>query len=436
MKNGKPSRHSTISRFHRRFRFKYKYFYFLNHKAILFANTIENRDGSEACVWHDSPQMHLYIEDMHKVSNRLFLTSSEEKFNLPTRKEYEMNKDVKLGKFELQKVVTLTELKDKTNALEEADYTDRVSINGELHFFQFKFIPPETEVSKFVMTKGAFYLEQTNSGIKPRKIETRTTKILDSAKSAVEIRTRIDAFFNKLDVFREEGIENPKRGMLIHSGPGVGKTTIITKIMNEYVQEHNTCALVWPSDIVHPDDMQEFLGSDCDWSGIDRFILVIEDLGGGSDIWGAQHQKTPAALLNFLDGIEAVFKKPTYIIATTNNADAFQSNLNSRPGRFDVVLGLPPPSKEDRLNLLKFFAKDRWNFSKSEENELARLTEGFSAAHLKEVYLRSRIDDKTMFETADEIKKHIDKIKSNVGLSTEKKGSGPVGFGGGSWDEE
>ncbi len=343
--------------------------------------------------------------------------------------------DMKLGKFELQKIVTLTELKNKTAFLDEADYTDRLSIDGEVNFFQFKFIPPDSEASKFIMTKGSFYLEQTNNGIKPRKIETRQTKILDSANSAVEIRKRIDAFFNKLDVYREEGIENPKRGMLVHSGPGVGKTTIITKVMNEYVEEHNTCVLVWPSDTVHPDDVQEFLGSDCDWSGIDRFLLVIEDLGGGSDIWGAQHQKTPAALLNFLDGIEAVFKKPTFIISTTNNADAFQDNLISRPGRFDVVLGLPAPSKEDRLNLLKFFCKNKWEFSTADENELAKLTEGFSAAHLKEVYLRSRIDDKTMFETAREIKKHIDKIKSS-GLSTDKKAVASVGFGGASWDEE
>ncbi len=342
----------------------------------------------------------------------------------------------KTGKFELKKIVTLKELKDKTGFLDEADFTDRALINGEVNFFQFNFIPPDSVESKFVMTKGSFYIEQTQAGIKPRKIETRNTKILDSANSAVEIRKRIDSFFNKLDVYKEEGIENPKRAMLVHSGPGVGKTTIITKVINEYIEEHNTCVLVWPSDAVHPDDVQEFLGSDCDWSGIDRFILVIEDLGGGSDLWGTQHQKTPAALLNFLDGIESVFKKPTFIISTTNNADAFQDNLVSRPGRFDVVLGLPPPSAEDRLNLLKFFCKTKWDFSKKEESELVKLTVGFSAAHLKEVYLRSRIDDKSMFETALEIKKHIDKLKSNTGLSTDKKGGSPVGFGGAMWDEE
>lgn len=346
-----------------------------------------------------------------------------------------MDKNLKFGKFELQKVVTLTELKNKTATLDEADYTDRLSIDGEVNFFQFKFIPAENQASKFVMEKGSFYLEQTNAGIKPRKIETRATRILDSANAAVEIRKRIDSFFNKLDVYKEEGIENPKRSMLIHSGPGVGKTTVISKVMNEYVQEFNTCVLVWPTDTVHPDDVQEFLGGECDWSGIDRFLLVMEDLGGGSDIWGSQQQKSPAALLNILDGIEAVFKKPTFIISTTNNPDAFQDNIISRPGRFDIVLGLPSPSKRDRINLLKFFAKDRWNFSEKEEDEIGKLTEGFSAAHLKEVYLRHRIDDKTMFETALEIKKHIDKIKS-TGLSTDKKGGSSVGFGGRDWDEE
>lgn len=341
-----------------------------------------------------------------------------------------MEKQRQLGKFELQKIVTLTELKNKTSALEEADYTDRASINGETTFFQFKFIPPDHQESKFVMTKGAFYLENTNSGLKPRKIETKQTNILNNTNAATEIRKRIDAFFNKLDVFREEGIENPKRGMLVHSGPGVGKTTTITKVMNEYVQENNTCVLVWPSDTVHPDDVQEFLGSECDWSGIDRFLLVIEDLGGGSDIWGTQHQKTPAALLNFLDGIEAVFKKPTFIIATTNNASAFSSNIISRPGRFDVVLGLPSPSAEERMDLLKFFCKDKFVINDKDDAKLRKLTDGFSAAHLKEVYIRARIDEKTLIETATEIKKHIDKISSQKGLDPEQaEASQSLGFG-------
>jgi len=341
------------------------------------------------------------------------------------------NNDFKLGKFELKKVVSLKDLVDNKDYLEEADYTDRTNIDGQLHFCQFNFIPPKEETAKFIMTKGAFYLETTSAGIKPRKIDTKNNKILDSAKSAKEIRTRIDAFFNKLHVYQEEGILNPKRGMLIHSAPGVGKTTIISKVIREYAEEHNTCALIWPSDTVHADDVQEFLGSECDWSGIDRFLLIIEDLGGGSDPWGTQNRSaSSASILNFLDGIESVFKKPTFIISTTNNAASMQDNIISRPGRFDVVLGLSPPSGEERINLLKFFCADKISISTSEERELKSITKGFSAAHLKEVYLRARIDDKTLIETATEIKKHIDKINSSSGLTPEEdENLGKVGFG-------
>jgi len=413
----------------------YKYGFRLNREQIRFNHVLETRWGGNYACYDFYKGMDSRIHDLQNNCFELFLTSALEQHNVPTRRNTMNEKDVKVGKFQLERTVTLKELQNGSKQLEEADYTDRVTVDGELSFLQFKFIPPEYAASKFVMTKGAFYLEMTNSGIKPRKIELRQTKILDSANSAVEIRKRIDFFFNKLDVYKEEGIENPKRGMLVHSAPGVGKTTIISKVISEYVEAHNTCALVWPSDTVHADDVQEFLGSECDWSGIDRFILTIEDLGGGSNIWGHQEAKSPAALLNFLDGIESVFKKPTFIISTTNNADAFQDNLISRPGRFDIVLGLSGPSKEDRLNLLKFFARDRWDMTPEQEREIVKLTDGFSAAHLKEVYLRSRIDDKTMFETAEEIKKHIEKIKSAKGLSMEKKGAGSVGFGG-QWDEE
>ncbi len=331
-----------------------------------------------------------------------------------------------IGTFKVKKKVKWSDLEAEKDFLEEADFTDKAIIDGELHFLQFKFNAPKT-TRTFAMERGVFHIEATNAGLKPRKIEIKSGNILENTRAVTEIRTRIDAFFNKLDVYREEGIENPKRGMLVHSAAGVGKTVCISRVANDYVKDHNTCVFVWPSDAIHPDDFQEFLGSQCDWSGIDRFLLIIEDLGGGSDIWGSQQQKTPASLLNFLDGIESVFKKPSFLIATSNNADAFQSNIISRPGRFDVVIGLPLPDAQERMSLLKFFAKDRWNFDVHEEKELSVLTHGFAAAHLKEVYLRSRIDDKTMFETAIEIKAHIAQIKK--GLSVDKKPSGSLGFG-------
>ncbi len=331
------------------------------------------------------------------------------------------------GKFKWKKTVKLSDLEKGVDFLEEADFTDKAVIGGELTFYQFAYA--ETKVTKtFKMERGVFHIEATNAGLKPRKIDIKSGSILENTNAVTQIRTRIDAFFNKLDVYREEGIENPKRGMLVHSAAGVGKTVCISRVAADYVRDHNTCVMVWPSDAIHPDDFQEFLGSQCDWSGIERFLLIIEDLGGGSDIWGSQQQKTPASLLNFLDGIETVFKKPSFLIATSNNADSFQSNIISRPGRFDVVIGLPLPSMDERLSLLKFFAKDRWKFTQIEERELGALTTGFAAAHLKEVYLRSRIDDKTMFQTAQEIKEHIAQIKK--GLSLDKAKTNSLGFGG------
>ncbi len=332
------------------------------------------------------------------------------------------------GTFTLKKKVKISDLESQKDTLDEADFTDKAIIDGELHFFQFKYNAPAVAKRSFKMERGVFHIEATNSGLKPRKIDVKTGSFMENTRAVTEIRTRIDAFFNKLDIYKEEGIDNPKRGMLVHSAAGVGKTVCISRVSADYVKDHNTCVMVWPSDAIHPDDFQEFLGSQCDWSEIDRFLLVIEDLGGGSDIWGSQQQKTPASLLNFLDGIESVFKKPSFLIATSNNADSFQSNIISRPGRFDVVLGLPLPDALERLSLLKFFAKDRWKFTPQEEKELAKLSEGFAAAHLKEVYLRSRLDDKTMFETALEIKQHIAQIRK--GLSLDKKSSGSVGFGG------
>lgn len=317
-----------------------------------------------------------------------------------------------------------------------ADYTfiQEGSKDTEPAIYQCDLIEEEdVKTITFEMKPGIFKLEATPVGIQASPVTTQKVDFLETSKTYEEILKQVDAFFRNLHVYKKLGIEQPRRAALLHSVPGAGKSSTIARVSEYYSKEKKTCVLIWPSDGVRPDDLGAFLAKNVDWTGVDHLILILEDIGGGQDIYGSQHSKIPASLLNFLDGIDNVFFKPTFIIGTTNNPDALLDSLTSRPGRFDAVIEITTPNASDRIKFLRFFAKEDYPYEigSDAEKELAKLTEGFSIAHLKEVFIRAMVLEKTMLQTANELKIHVKKVKTGL----TKQAPGSVGFGGVDFDD-
>ncbi len=330
--------------------------------------------------------------------------------------------------FQFARKVTLKDF-EAGRPIHSADYTF-IQEGSEPAIYQCDLVEEEEkEDYSFKMKPGIFKIEPTPAGLRANSIQTQKVEFLETSKTYEEITKQINAFFNNLHVYAKLGIKYPKRGALLHSAPGLGKTSAISRLCESYVQDMNACILVWGSDVVRPDDLESWLSKRCDWSGVDKLILIVEDIGGGQDVYGSQHSKIPASLLNFLDGINSPFLKPTFIVATTNNPDALLDSLTSRPGRFDAVIELKTPSRKDRIRFLKFFAKDDYKLNEEDESTIGKLTEGFSIAHLKEVFFRAMLLQKTMLQTAEEIKAHIKKVSG--GKLASKHDGGSVGFGSG-----
>jgi SpoVK/Ycf46/Vps4 family AAA+-type ATPase len=330
------------------------------------------------------------------------------------KKTFKFARKVKLKEFE------------EGSPIFSADYTFIQENGDDPAIYQCDLIEePEAKSITFEMKPGIFKIEPSPMGLQATSIETQKVDFLETSKTYEEIIRQIDAFFKNLHVYAKLGIKHPRRGALIHSVPGAGKSSTIARVSELYAKERKACVLVWPSDAVRPDDLEAFLTKNSDWTNVDKLILIIEDIGGGQDIYGSQHTKVPASLLNFLDGINDVFQKPTFIIATTNNPDALLDSLTSRPGRFDAVIEIKTPNAVDRIRFLKFFAKEDYTLNGFEEKEMEKLTDGFSVAHLKEIYFRAMLLEKPLLEAASEIKSHIRKVKEGL----TKKPTGSVGFG-------
>jgi SpoVK/Ycf46/Vps4 family AAA+-type ATPase len=134
-------------------------------------------------------------------------------------------------------------------------------------------------------------------------------------------------------------------------------------------------------------------------------VLVIEDIGGGERESHRSNSAVDSGLLNLLDGVGVIFRLPTFVIATTNHPENLLASLADRPGRFDLMMKLQPPSHEEKIKLMQFICKR--DLTEDEKQCIgSKGTENFSIAHLEEIAVRAELHDKTHAEVVRELIDH------------------------------
>ncbi|HEY0755067.1 MAG TPA: ATP-binding protein [Ktedonobacteraceae bacterium] len=194
------------------------------------------------------------------------------------------------------------------------------------------------------------------------------------------IRTDLQQFFAARALYEEYGVPW-KRGILFVGPPGNGKTHAVKAIIN---------ALTQPCLYVKSFRTQHNTDDDNIRQVFDRArktapcILVLEDLDA------LLNNENRSFFLNELDGFAA--NAGIVTLATTNHPERLDPAILDRPSRFDRKYPFNLPEAVERLAYLKL-----WNSSLKaalqldEEGvaSLGELTEGFSFAYLKELFLSS-----------------------------------------------
>lgn len=295
------------------------------------------------------------------------------------------------GKFILKKK---TAFKDMASGSEnELPESDLCFQDGE-HVYQYKFEKPEDERA-FEIRPGSYVFTKTMSGLDLRKIEFKERILLETVTNTSRIMAEATKFFSRLDVY-EKLKRLKKRGVLLYSNPGMGKTSAIEKVCANLIKEdEGTVVVVWPTSEIDADEIARLLSSNSKYSAeCTRMILIIEDIGGGEREGHPSRSGVDSGLLNLLDGVGVVFELPTFIIATTNHPENLLASLADRPGRFDLMMKLVPPSHDEKIALMEFISKR--DLSDAEKACLGvKGTENFSVAHLEEIAVRAELDDKT-----------------------------------------
>jgi transitional endoplasmic reticulum ATPase len=322
-----------------------------------------------------------------------------------------------MGYFKIKSRKVLGELPEGT-VIEESDYS---TLTPDGVFVQMEYFEEdENAVAKYEVKPGIFSIANQRNTLVLLRTEFVNDRILETLVQTKDVTDKIDCFFRNLHVYKEEGIEIPKRGILLYGPPGGGKTTIINKVANEYAKDGKTAVVVWTTDKFESHTVKDFIKR-FDYVGVEKLILIVEDIGG-TEIEQAR-MRSDSSLLSLLDNKEKTFRTPVLILATTNYPENFMGNLTNRPERFDDKIKLSVPGSDARESLLKFFGKGR------EDEDAIKLirskkADGFTPAHIKEVIIRSRIYEKSMVQVINEMFKEIEIFTKNF---SEAKSVG-IGF--------
>jgi len=277
--------------------------------------------------------------------------------------------------------------------------------------FQFKFEEPKEDY-KETITPGIFSLEEENNRIITKKTTVRDRNLLTSVNNTKSITDEADVFFNNLDVYEKLG-EPKSRKILLYSEPGMGKTATLTQYCQDALEsDPGTVVIIWPTAQIEAHRVSEFLSKNSVYDKkCTRLILVMEDIGGGEREGNGGARSVDSAMLDLLDGIQVTFKLPTLIIATTNYPQNLLSALADRPGRFDLILQLKPPSFKEMIELVEFISKERLSTEDCDAFK-SKAASTFSIAHLKEIVIRSMLHKKSIKTIVKEIIAHRDRFSS------------------------
>lgn len=320
----------------------------------------------------------------------------------------------KQGNFKVSKVTDLSKV-DVGQVFDESDYS---AITRDNKFIQMKYLPPpETaEMEEIDVHPGLFTIEKAEEGLKLVRTEFVKDKIIEDMVNTSNIQDAVDCFINNIDLYKEFGIEVAKRNILLYGPQGTGKTTAISLSLEKYLKSKDTLVVVWHTAKWESRHVKDFIKR-FKYNDVKYVFIIAEDLGGVE--MENQRVQSDASLLSLLDNQEKTFKIPTCIIATTNFPEMFLANIANRPGRFDDKIEVGYPSGEDRVKLMQFFSK---NTATQEVLDIIKLSkcEKLSSAHLREIYIRSRIKSKPLIDSLNEVLQEI--IKYDKGFSGRASG--------------
>jgi transitional endoplasmic reticulum ATPase len=179
--------------------------------------------------------------------------------------------------------------------------------------------------------------------------------------------------------------KNEQRGIIFHGSPGNGKTMAIQSIMRDLYAYAEPIPTLYVKSFAADQGAQ--------WSIRQIFtnarrtapcLLVFEDIDS------MVTSTLRSYFLNEVDGLES--NDGIFMLGTTNHLEKLDPALAQRPSRFDRKIFFDRPSHHERAMYARFWSKNipgtsEANFPNELCDAIADVTDGFSFAYLKELFL-------------------------------------------------
>lgn len=160
-----------------------------------------------------------------------------------------------------------------------------------------------------------------------------------------------------------------KRGILMYGPPGGGKTAAIQLIIADVIKRGGIVVKYG-----NPFRMARGVRILREIEPKKPIVVVMEDIDSIIEEW------CESEVLNLLDGIDRIDN--VVFLSTTNYPEKLGDRVINRPSRFDKRFFVGFPTAEARKVFLTTLAKD----TKIDIKKWVKDTEGFSIAHLKELF--------------------------------------------------
>jgi len=229
------------------------------------------------------------------------------------------------------------------------------------------------------MTKlppGFYTVEESMQGHFFAKKPLKTEKLLKFPDSS------FDSVVNEIENFwdleqRFDASEIPyKRGILLYGPPGSGKTCLLKIVVDNLINKRGGLVI----DFGAPWTFKEGYHILRQVEPNTPIVALMEDVDAILDRY------SESDVLNILDGMGDI--RRAVFLATTNYPEKLGGRIMNRPSRFDKKIYIGMPSKQARELFI------RLKLGEADEAEIQQWvedTDGFSVAHIKELFVASKI---------------------------------------------
>ncbi|MDQ0031805.1 AAA family ATPase [Arthrobacter bambusae] len=181
------------------------------------------------------------------------------------------------------------------------------------------------------------------------------------------------------DILAAHG-QHLKRGLLLYGPPGTGKTHTVRYLLSQ--SEGTTAVLLSGGSLARVAEAAKIARA------LAPSIVVLEDCDLIAEDRSFGHGPKPLLfeVLDAMDGLDN--DADVAFVLTTNRVDLLERALAQRPGRVDLAVEIPLPSRHERLGLLSLYSGGL-PFSPAAIDAAAARTAGTTASFAKELIRRS-----------------------------------------------